>query len=344
MQKRLRILATFLVLLAFASGNAFSAKAKQKVFRLGSASGQVRAFDSTVGIAQELGFLEEELSKVGYKIEYSYFENGIAINEAFIAGDIDAATIGDVPAFTGYANQIGTVWIGSLSSFSDIAILTRKESSIKKPKDLEGKNVAINIGTNAQFTFENYLTFHGVDRNKINIINLTLINHPSAFASGSIDAAFGSAPFLLNAAAEGVADEFYTTRQNPEWSCQGLILASKKFLKTDEKALVAFEKAVIRAREELIKNPSRWYLTYSGGAIAKHPELGERLYNRDNGRFRDLILRIGEQEIEKGQNLYNLLLKLGRYKTARDVKGFVNNSIYEQAEKELKAKGFVITE
>ena len=51
-----------------------------------------------VYVAKELGFLDEELKKVGAKYEWSEFKSGPLVNEAVAAGEADLGFMADLPA------------------------------------------------------------------------------------------------------------------------------------------------------------------------------------------------------------------------------------------------------
>ena len=136
----------------------------------------------------------------------------------------------------------------------------------------------------------------------------------------------------------------FSSNTKPEWGSQLQLIARQKFVKKNRAAVVAFEKALIKAREEVIKNPEKYYVQISAKRIAKTPEIGAELYNIDNGKFYNLIPNITEELIAKGQNLYDFFYDLGRIQKKKDVHAFADNSFYEQAVKELKAEGFHITE
>ncbi|MBQ9206065.1 MAG: ABC transporter substrate-binding protein [Treponema sp.] len=321
----------------------FAAK-KRPVLRVGSSSGDARDFDGNVGVAKELKLIEAELDKIGWDVEYTTFENGIEVNEAIISGDIDVSIIGDVPGFTGFGNAIGSVWIGSTLKTFDLAIITAKNSAIKSPKDLEGKTVSYKIGTVNHFGFENFAKGNNLNRESIKIANLNGPNALAALFSGELAAVSANASFCLPYVTTGEADLLFNSKDKPEWGSQLQLIARQKFVKKNREAVVAFEKALIKAREEVIKNPEKYYVQISAKRIAKTPEIGAELYNIDNGKFYNLVPNITEELIAKGQTLYDFFYDLGRIQKKKDVHAFADNSFYEQAAKELKAEGFRITE
>lgn len=334
-----------LVIFAVLAVSLAAAKPKKRpVLHVGSSSGDARDFDGNVGVAKELKLIDAELDKIGWDVEYTTFENGIEVNEAIISGDIDVSIIGDVPGFTGFGNAIGSVWIGSTLRNFDLAIITAKNSEIKSPKDLEGKTVSYKIGTVSQFGFENFAKGNGLKRDTIKIANLNGPNALAALLSGELAAVTANASFALPYVLTGEVDLLFNSKDKQEWSSQLQLIAREKFAKKNRAAVVAFEKALIKAREEVIKNPEKYYVQISARRISRTPELGPVLFNIDGGKFRNLIPNVTDELIEKGQRLYDFFYDLGRIQQKKDVHAFADNSFYEQAVKELKAEGFKITD
>ena len=67
-------------------------------------------------IAKELGYLEDEFSKDGIKVETKQFAAGPPIIEAFAAGELDFGMTGDQPAIQGRANNIDLKAIAAYAS------------------------------------------------------------------------------------------------------------------------------------------------------------------------------------------------------------------------------------
>ena len=77
-----------------------------KVVKLGF-PGSANFMGSIAGIAQDKKFFEEELQKIGYKIEYVPFAAGPAVNEALATKKIDLAIYADFPGLVLKSKDIG---------------------------------------------------------------------------------------------------------------------------------------------------------------------------------------------------------------------------------------------
>ena len=337
MKKNKRFVLAF-GLFVFALFSANAKKSKQPVVRIGSANGEGRPFSGLSAIAKEYGYFEEEFEKIGYKVEYYTFQNGIVVNEALLAKDIDFSIIGDVPGVTGFKNNIGVTWIASGSGVTHLSIVARKGAGIKKPEDLIGKSIGLNLGTNAQQLFENYIAENNLPREKLNILNITLANIANAIVTGDLDVGIGNSTTLLPLVANGEAEEVFSSTENEQWSAQTLITARKAFLKQNPQAGLAYVRALFRAEEEFKANPEKNYNIFSGKTLDRNPELGKVLFNPQN-----ITARITEDYITKLQNLYEILRSVERVTGPFDVRTAIDTSYVEKVAKEWSEKTSKVT-
>ncbi|MGB9859707.1 MAG: ABC transporter substrate-binding protein, partial [Moorellaceae bacterium] len=98
-------------------------------------------------IAKKKGYIDEELAKAGYKVDWQPFSLGPMVSEAFAAGHLDVGVMGDFPAFIG--RSAGTDYqIVSIASTAPnaLAVVVRKDSSIRSIAELKGKKVGTTRG------------------------------------------------------------------------------------------------------------------------------------------------------------------------------------------------------
>lgn len=307
-----------------------------KVIHFGSASGESGEFAGMVAVAKELGYLEEEFHAAGYEVEYLGFANGVAVNEAMVTGDIDFSTLGDVPTATAIANDIGTKWIGVGLSSQNAAIVVAPDSDIQEISDLEGKIVSYNIGTSPQYLFESVVEYFQLDRDLIEEVNLTNANSMTSLITGDIDAAVMGGEDAQVMENNGEGRILLTTKDYPQWASQSIIVARAAFLEDNPDAAVALHRALIRAREEFIKDPDRFYVTLSGGKIEQYPELGDSIYNVDDGEFINLISEVTDSNIERLQDVEEFFYEIGSLTDFHEVSDYVDNSYYQEAKKQLE--------
>lgn len=139
----------------------------EKVIRIGGSGSEDSAMNlELMNVAYKQGYLEDELKKAGYRLDFTFFPGGgPALNEAIAAGELDAAVYGDLPAFVGKSNGADTTLIASVNADLQYGIVVANDE-IQDPKDLEGKNVIVPEGTAIQYFWENYGALYVQCRNE----------------------------------------------------------------------------------------------------------------------------------------------------------------------------------
>ncbi|MBQ9206053.1 MAG: ABC transporter substrate-binding protein [Treponema sp.] len=311
-------------------------KKENKIVHIGSSAGESGNFLGIAATAIKFGFIDEEFAKLGWKAEYTGFATGVAVNEGIIAGDVDISTLGDVPCAVGISNDIGLTWIGvGLRSYNSTFVV-KKGSPITSVKDLNGKKVGFGIGTTTQYLFESVVKEFGLDRDSIEILNMVHSTAITALLTGNVDVILLGENQARSLEVEGQATIILNTREYQQWAPMDTIVARTAFAKAHPEVVVAFEKALIRARDEFVKNPTEeLYVNLSARQLEEHPELGESIYNNDNGKFENLIAFVPEDNIRREQGLFDFLESVGRITNHKDVSTALDNSYYEKAAKEL---------
>lgn len=336
---KIKLAASIFILL---TGGAVFAKAKAKTnkkaltsIRIGNAGGVNAEIGGPVGVAKKLGFFEEEFAKIGInKVEYAGFDGGPVVNEAFVAGELDFAAIGDVPGLTGLVNKVGSVWIGEGDSSSPVVVAVKKGSSIKKAEDLKGKTVAVAFGTAYHNQYYKYFIENKISFDDFETVNLLPSNATPALLSGSIDAQVVGFIYVYQLYQKGEIDIiFNTAKDKPEWSQQNWFIGNRKLLKEHPEAGVAFFKALLRARKAVVETEGHYYELLTP-ALKAYPEYAAQVYNYD-GNFSGFNLEITDKNIAQTKSLYDFLKQQERVNGPWNEKTFVDTSYYFQALKEL---------
>jgi NitT/TauT family transport system substrate-binding protein len=74
------------------------------------------------------------------------------------------------------------------TSNMDLAIVARNDRGIASPGDLKGKKLGVTLGTNADFFADAFLFDHGIDREKVKIIDMKPDEMADALGAGRVDA------------------------------------------------------------------------------------------------------------------------------------------------------------
>ncbi len=225
-----------------------------KVVRIGSSGTDGTATDAA-RIAQELGYFEEELEKVGYKPEYIGFTgSGPAMNEALASGSLDIALYGDLPAITAKSSGIDVKIFASYSANYPFAVLVGNNSGIKAVNELKGKKVAVGYGMIPYMYLSKLLAKNGLSIQDIEIVN-TSTDGPAMIASGQVDAVVTADTAVRIYEQKGLGTTLISS--NTDEAISGLLIAdaTTKYIQSDREAVVAVTKALNRAYEYAKTNP-----------------------------------------------------------------------------------------
>ena len=144
---------------------------------------------SSVWVAYELGYLDEELNAVNAEYTWTEFQSGPLVNEAVAAGEADLGFVADLPAIiaksTGQEIEIvSNVAYGG----KGVAVLVSPDSDIKSVADLKGKKIAYATGSYAQHLLALLLNQEGLSLKDVESVNLGAGDQPAALANGQVDA------------------------------------------------------------------------------------------------------------------------------------------------------------
>ena len=301
----------FVILVAAGCGAAKEETAKQdgnkteqsglKTVKIGATSATAQLSENAI-LAQNLGYFDEELKKVGYKPEYVGFaQAGPAVNEAFAAEEIDFAIYADFAAIAAKSNKIDIKVIGLANQEMNYALLATEKSGIHSWKDIEGKKVIAPIGTILYKYFTDECKKNGVDPSKVEQIN-SLSDAQTLLSSGEADAlvtAYGGALLYESKGLGKVVDN--TTDELEEAS--GLVIAGRTaFVDKNPEVEEAFVKALTRAKEYIVKNKKAAYEKMKTEATAV--DILEKTYQYDES-FSYFEPTVTDAYLERAKRVYD---------------------------------------
>jgi sulfonate transport system substrate-binding protein len=228
-------------------------------------------------VAKHKKWIDEELAKVGAKptLKWTSFAAGPPMNESFAAGQQDFGFLGDTPAIIGKSAGIDTRII-ALSSFGpkSLAVVIPVNSSIKSPKDLKGKKVAVPKGSYAHHLLALVLKQGGLTTKDIQFINLPMADIATAIQNGNIDAGALWEPLITKLESQGAIR----------------VLADGTGIKKGVLVIIATNDFVVKHRDQtkaLLK-------AYQRGAqfIKSHPAEAAKLIEKDVSLSPDLLLKV----------------------------------------------------
>lgn len=207
-------------------------------------------------VAKKQGWLEAELKKEKVNVKWISFLAGPPINEAFAAGQVDIGLMGDTPALIARAAGQDLRVVGLASSGPKaLAVIVRKNSTIKSAKELKGKKVAVTKGSYAHHLLALVLQNSGLTLEDVQLINLPVADIGTALNTGDIEAGAIWEPHITK------LEESGTVRVLADGTNikKGLlvIIASNKFAVKNPALVTAFLRAYQRGYDFVKANPAQ---------------------------------------------------------------------------------------
>jgi sulfonate transport system substrate-binding protein len=306
------------------SGGASVASAEKDegaVLRIGA---QPFPLYSSIWVAKELGFLNEELDAIGAKFEWTEFNSGPLVNEAVAAGTQDIGFMADQPAITAKASGQPIQIISNVAyGEKALALLIPADSSITKVEELKGKKVALVVGSYAQHLLVLLLEEAGLTVDDIELVNIPASEQPATLAAGQVDAIVVWEQYISQLVTGGqakvLADGTGVKRGNM------VTYAVTSYAQEHPLVIQAYIKASQRASDYIASNPKEAAAAIAG-TFGVSNEVMESILQKFS--FNPELTSADITEITK---VKDYLLKVGIIKNDVDFSEFINTSYYKAA-------------
>ncbi len=301
-----------------------------KSVKIGATSATAQLSENAI-LAQNLGYFDEELKKVGYKPEYIGFaQAGPAVNEAFAAGEIDLAIYADFAAIAAKSNQIDIKVIGLGNQEMNYALLAAEKSGISSWKDIEGKKVIVPSGTILYKYFTDECKKNNVDPSKVEQIN-SLSDAQTLLSSGDADALVTAYGGALLYQGYGLGKVVSDTTKEPEES-SGLVIAGRSAFVTEHPDVAkAILRALKRSAEYIGQNKEKAYEKMQTEATSV--DILKKTYSYDES-FSYFSPEISDAYLERAQRVYDFEKKNGLLGGEFDLKDLYDSTYVDQVLKE----------
>ena len=142
-----------------------------------------------LSILKARGTLEKRLESQGFKVKWIQFPAGPQLLEALNAGSIDIGETGNTPPIFAQAAGTPLIYIGAgLPRPEAEAIVVHNDSPIQDIRQLKGKKVALNKGSNVHYLLIKVLEKAGLTYSDIKPVYLPPADAKAAFIKKSVDA------------------------------------------------------------------------------------------------------------------------------------------------------------
>ncbi|MBF2047082.1 MAG: aliphatic sulfonate ABC transporter substrate-binding protein [Elainella sp. C42_A2020_010] len=204
-------------------------------------------------VLKQQGWLEQDLAQDGIKVEWTQSAGSNKALEFLNSRSIDFGSTAGAAALLAKANgnPIKAVYIYSKPEWT--ALVTRKDTAIRRIEDLKGKRIAATKGTDPYIFLLRALDQVGLSEKDIELVPLQHADGRAALERGDVDAWAGLDPHMAKTELEQGARLFY---RNPDFVTYGFLNVREAFAQQYpayvERVIAAYEKA----RQWAISNPA----------------------------------------------------------------------------------------
>lgn len=216
---------------------------------------------ATVYIAQEEGFFADE----GLTVETQIIQNAASIAPAVLNGQLQFGTAATPPFLSAVGKKLPLKAVASgadvpaTASEDPSALLVAKGSPITRPKDLEGKTVAVNaLSAMLELVAKEAIERDGGDPSKVKFVALAFPEMVSALNRGDVDAVSIVEPFFSSAMQTGAKEiaNPYTAALKPGGTYV-VYFASNALISSDPETVDKFSRAIDKASTAAAKDPQK---------------------------------------------------------------------------------------
>jgi sulfonate transport system substrate-binding protein len=197
----------------------------------------------TLSVVKAEGGFEKSLNDKGLKVSWILFTAGPQLMEALHAGSIDFGNVGEAPPVFAQAAGVNFVYFGNQPPYpKGEALLVKSDSPIHGLRELRGKRIALNKGSNVHFFLVKVLEKNGLKLDDVTPTYLPPADAWAAFEGGSVDAWAIWDPFL-NAAIAKTGARILEDGEN--------IIANREFFLADKIFAQAHHDVLLSLRRAL---------------------------------------------------------------------------------------------
>lgn len=212
-----------------------------------------------------------------------YKESGLAVtifqgrgsgntSQVVAAGQSDIGIADAATAINLAARGAPLKIVGIVDQVSSWAIIVKEESSIKTPKDLEGKKFGISSGSAIRALFDAVANANGIDVGKVELINYDNAASLSMLSEGRVDAII-DVPDIMKPRldARGVKSRAIYLRDNGVPLFGISVIATEETIEKRPEMVRKFLEATAKSLDATIKNPN----AAAEALLKRYPDAGK---------------------------------------------------------------------
>jgi NitT/TauT family transport system substrate-binding protein len=181
------------------------------------------------------------------------YPSGAAATDRMLAGEADISTTAEF-AIVRYAFARKAAFaLGSIDMFMHMKLIGRKDRGINRISDLGGRRIGVPVKTAADFKLGRFLDLHGIDENKITIVDVQAPQAVDALTNGAVDAIVAWQP-NVTAVEDLLGDDvvIWDVQSGQPMYC--ILVTSEKWVAEHSGLLKRFLKSLLQAEDYLIHN------------------------------------------------------------------------------------------
>lgn len=189
-------------------------------------------------ILKERGTLETALKAQNVNVKWVEFPAGPQLLEGLNVGSVSFGEAGEAPPIFAQAANANLVYVANQPEAPKAeALIVQKDSKIQSVKDLKGKRVVLNKGSNVHYLLLKVLEANNLKLSDIEVVYLPPSDARAAFERGAVDAWIIWDPFFA-AAEHQIGARVIATGENLVNNHQ-FYLADRKFAEAHPKVISA---------------------------------------------------------------------------------------------------------
>lgn len=218
--------------------------------------GYFESIDDSLLVKQQ-GWLEDELNKLGVKLNWVSFQAGRDANNAIVSKSIDMQiSIGDPPVSIAVSSNVPyeIFWAGQTVGEAE-ALAVKNNAGITSFEELKGKRIATTVTSTSHYSLLSALQLNGLTASDVQIVDLAAPDILSAWQRGDIDAAYTWDPVLTELLKDGktlISSSDLATEGHPTGT-YGVV--HTEFGKKYPEIVELYIKQLIRAQQLYAENP-----------------------------------------------------------------------------------------
>ena len=199
------------------------------------------------------GSLETALEKQHVKVKWVEFTAGPQLLEVLNVGSVSLGEVGEAPPIFAQAANANLVYVANQPAMPTAeALIVQKDSPIQGIKDLKGKRVALNKGSNVHYLLLKLLEANNLKLDDIQVVYLPPADARAAFEKGAVDAWVIWDPFFA-AAEQQIGARVIANGENLVKNYQ-FYMADRKFAEQNPEVVKAVINELNVAADWMTKN------------------------------------------------------------------------------------------